>query len=355
MSGSVVARVEARWHRLGRHRRELAVDTAAVVICGALGVGLAMDANDAWCNVAAAALLAARRKTPSAVLVAISAIGLYSLGGADIALICALYTVGAWARPVTGALAVVATSAASAFLVPDWVESGFTEILTSIGLQVVPPVLVGAYVRRSRQMAAMHRDQAVARERDRIAREMHDVLGHKLSLISLHAGRLELGGEAGPETARLLGGTSRAAMRDLRQIIGVLDAEPVTVEQLVESSRRAGLRIESALSSSDLRSLPPELSDVVRRVVQEALTNVHKHAGPVDVAVEFEVAAGQVRLRISNGPAGHTPGIDGAGTGRGLRTLAAQISVLGGRLTWGPRPDGGFGLTAILPAYAGAA
>ncbi len=192
----------------------------------------------------------------------------------------------------------------------------------------------------------MQRDQAVARERDRIAREMHDVLGHKLSLIALHAGKLELTG-ADTETAQLLGGTSRAAMRDLRQIVGVLDARPVTVAELVESSRRAGVRVESAVSD-DLRTLPPELSDAVRRVVQEALTNVHKHAGPVDVLVEFEVVEGRPRLTVRNSPPAQPPPTQGTGTGRGLATLAAEIESLGGRLSWATMADGGFSVTAVF-------
>ena len=359
VDSSVVEWFGARWHGLGRRSRELIVDAAVTGICVTLGVVLTAGVEEAWWNAGAAALLAARRKAPSAVLLAITALIQFSPSDAIVAPMCALYAVGAFGRAVPGALAVVATAVVFALPapdmpdVPDVPDPDGSLFVAEVGVQVLVPLMAGAYVRRSRQMAAVQRDLVLTRERDRIAREMHDVLGHKLSLIALHAGRLELGGAADAETARLLGGASRAAMRDLRQIVRVLDAEPVTVDNLIDSSRRAGLRIESNLSG-DLHELPPEPADVVRRVVQEALTNVHKHAGPVDVVVEFRVVDDRARLLIRNRAPEQAPSTQGTGTGRGLRTLAAQVAARGGRMTWGADADGGFEVAAEFPAMVGA-
>ncbi|MET8758350.1 histidine kinase [Lentzea sp. NPDC004782] len=347
MNSSVVKRAETRWRGLSGRRRDLLADIAVVVACGVVDLTWAYGAEEVEWTFAATGLLAVRRKFPSAVAVLVASIDVLAPGSVFAAVFCALVTVGSRARVVPGTLAAVATSAG--FAIPLWDdEEPFSVTVAASGmvLQIVLPLAVGVYLRHSRQMVAMQRDQAVARERDRIAREMHDVLGHKLSLIALHAGKLELTG-TDTETARLLGGTSRAAMRDLRQIIGVLDAQPATVAELIESSCRAGLRVKTALSG-DLNALPPEVSDAVRRVVQEALTNVHKHAGPVDVVVEFEVVRSRPRLTVRNSPPARRPETHGTGTGRGLATLAAEVRTRGGQLSWGPQDDGGFAVTAVF-------
>lgn len=329
----------------GGRRRELLTDVAAVVVCGGIDVISADGLGEAGWVIGAAGLLSVRRKFPAATAVLVASIDFLAPGPVFAALFCALYTVGTHARVVSGSLAIVVALAGLTIPMPDDDEPfNITFVASEVVVQIVLPLAFGLYIRRHRQMVVMQQDQAVARERDRIAREMHDVLGHKLSLIALHAGKLELTG-TDTETAQLLGGTSRAAMRDLRQIIGVLDAEPVTVADLVESSRRAGVRVESALSD-----VPPELSDAVRRVVQEALTNVHKHAGPVDVAIEFKIVQGRPRLTVRNSPPARPPQTRGTGTGRGLTTLAAEVERVGGELSWGPEAAGGFVVTAVFEA-----
>ncbi|MCP2244418.1 sensor histidine kinase [Lentzea aerocolonigenes] len=334
----------------GGRKRELLTDVAAVVVCGGIDLISADGFDEAAWVIGAAGLLSVRRKFPAAAAVLVASIGFLTPGQLFAVLFCALYTVGTHARVGAGSLAVVVALAGLTVPLPDDDELvNLTFLASEVVLQIVLPLAFGLYIRRYRQMVVMQRDQAVARERDRIACEMHDVLGHKLSLIALHAGKLELTGTADTETARLLGGTSRAAMRDLRQIIGVLDAEPVTVADLVESSRRAGVRVESRLSD-DLRTLPPRRADAVRRVVQEALTNVHKHAGAVDVVVEFEIVRGRPRLTVRNSPPAQPPRTCGTGSGRGLATLASDVESLGGTMSWGPRTDGGFEVTAIFEA-----
>lgn len=344
---SVVKRIETRWRGVGGRNRDLLADVTAVVACAGLDLVSADGSEETAWAFAAAGLLSARRKFPATVAVLVTAVDFLTPGGVFAAVFCALYTVGARARVVPGSLAVAATSAG--YLQPLWDDEesfGLTVVVSEMVVQILLPLAIGLYLRHSRQMVTMQRDQAVTRERDRIAREMHDVLGHKLSLIALHAGKLELTG-ADTETAQLLGGTSRAAMRDLRQIVGVLDARPVPVAELIESSRRAGLRVRSALPG-DLDTLAPEVSDAVRRVVQEALTNVHKHAGPVDVVVDYEIEAGRQRLTVRNSPPAQPPPTHGTGTGRGLATLAAEVRARGGELSWGPQSDGWFTVTAVF-------
>ena len=371
MTAFPIDKFEARWNRLGTRQRELLLDAAAVVIWGGLTIALSEGAESRWWAVGATALLAVRRLEPSIALIGVTSIHLLTVSNVPMVLWCAAYTVGARGRAIPGALGIAAASLI--FIDLSWDPADILDGASDAGFQVLFPALLGVYGRRFRQLSAMHRDRAdalareqklvaeraIAHERDRIAREMHDVLGHKLSLITLHAGRLELGGKADVRTAELLGATSREAMQDLRQIIGVLDADPAgddprptTVPELIECSRLAGMRVESRLDSR-LASLPAALSDAVHRVTQEALTNVHKHAGPVDVLVECQLTTHQVRLLISNRPAARPPSTHGVGTGRGLRSLATHVQALGGHLSYGPTNDGGFTVHAVFATSEG--
>jgi signal transduction histidine kinase len=366
MTAFCFEKFEGRWNRLGSRQRELLLDAAAVLIWGGLTIALSVGAESRWWAAGATALLAARRLMPSLVLVGVASIHLLTVSNVPMVLWCAAYTVGARGRPIPGALGIAAASLL--FVALSWDPGDILDGASDAGFQVLFPALLGVYGRRSRQLSAMHRDRAdalareqklvaeraVTQERGRIARDMHDVLGHKLSLITLHAGRLELGGQPDVRTAELLGVTSREAMRELRQIIGVLDADPAgdeprpkTVPELVECSRLAGMRVEARLGSG-MDSLPADLSDAVRRITQEALTNVHKHAGSVDVLVECQVTAGEVRLLISNCPAAMPPATRGTGTGRGLRSLAEHAQAVGGHLSYGPTGDGGFAVRAVF-------
>ncbi|MEV6874541.1 histidine kinase [Amycolatopsis sp. NPDC051128] len=365
MTASFVEKSESRWNRLDSRQRELILDATAVLLWGGLSIAVSADAEGLWWASGAAVLLAARRFAPSTVLLGVMSVELFTAGIVPFALWCAAYTVGARGRALRGALGVAAASLA--YVVLSWDPGDVVDGVSDAGFQVLFPALLGVFVRRLRLVAAMHRDRAdalareqelvaeraITQERDRMAREMHDVLGHKLSLITLHAGRLELGGKADPRTAELLGATSREAVQDLRRIIRVLDGDPAgdgprpkTLPELVECSRLTGMRIESRLD--DVASLPAALSDAVSRITQEALTNVHKHAGPVDVVVECRVTPSEVRLLISNRLPARPPRTHGTGTGRGLRSLAALVRMLGGRLSHGPTSDGGFAVHAVL-------
>jgi signal transduction histidine kinase len=207
-------------------------------------------------------------------------------------------------------------------------------------------------------------DQARLGERHRIAQEMHDVLAHKVSLIALHAGALEVNAGAGPEqverTAALVRTTAREALEDLRGVLGVLrsddtpegsDLAPAPgmaeIGRLVESSRTAGVDVEL---SQDVQGDPPAvLGRTAYRVVQESLTNVHKHARAAATVVSLRGGPGdgldiEVRNRVPVAAATLLPG-----AGMGLVGLSERVGLVGGELEWGRAEDGGWRVQAHLP------
>jgi signal transduction histidine kinase len=214
-------------------------------------------------------------------------------------------------------------------------------------------------------------EQARHQERARIAREMHDVLGHRLSLLSLHAGALEYGGSTSPEDATHAAGVIREsahqALEDLRAVIGVLreDAqvdggsegpEPPqpTVKQLpdlLEESRHAGMELEIELAVDDLARVPTAMGRHAYRIVQEGLTNARKHAehSPVELRIEGSAGAGleiEMRNRL---PLGSEEPPRDQGATAGLLGLGERAALAGGRIEHGSTPNGDFRLWAWLP------
>ncbi|MEV6521397.1 histidine kinase [Longispora sp. NPDC051575] len=249
-------------------------------------------------------------------------------------------------------------------------------VVTLIACGVVPG-LVGVVVgQRDRLLTALRDRNASLRrahrateersrllERARIAREMHDLLGHRLSLIALHAGGLELasrsaGGEL-LDTSVLVHTTARRAMHELRGVLGVLGgddrSEPLTeatgtkadVADLVAGSRAAGVTVDLEWTGPDLDRADPLVRRAVHRVVREALTNVHKHAAAAPVTVAVRHGAHDVRIAVRNGPGTGTR--DLPGTALGLVGLRERVRLLGGTLGAGPAPDGGFAVEATVP------
>ena len=248
----------------------------------------------------------------------------------------------------------------------------FAVLLTGI------PVTVGLLRGAQRDLArGAHTQQElrdeVARkdERTRIAREMHDVLGHRLSQLSLQAGALEAGSQDNPDTAqtvRTLRTTSRAALDDLRQVIGVLrdgrelggnaeeKAGPVRPQptltdlpELLTSSRRSGLTVYSTVLLNDPDNAPEQLGTACYRVVQESLTNVLRHAP--DTAVEVTISGGAdvgVSIDISN-PLPEQSAETGVGSGAGLTGIEERVAALDGTVSTGPTEEGTFAVTAWLP------
>lgn len=218
---------------------------------------------------------------------------------------------------------------------------------------------------RERELRA---EQARLAERSRIAREMHDVLAHKVSLIALQAGGLEVNPAVGPErvqqTAGLIRSTAREALEELRGVLGVLrDDDPSSpgmelapqpglaeLPALVESSRAVGVRVSLTIDPLVVAAAPDTAGRTVYRVVQESLTNVHKHArGAATTVVITAAAAGDVVLTVTN----QQPVGAGAllpGSGAGLIGLRERVVLLGGVLDARPTPDGGWRVHVRLPA-----
>jgi signal transduction histidine kinase len=246
----------------------------------------------------------------------------------------------------------------------------------SAALTILLPGAIGAYVRtRAELMAALHeraeraeaeqellaRD-AVLSERTRIAREMHDAVGHRVSLMVLQAGAIEMAAADRGRVEELAGqvqAAGRQALDELRQMVGVLRAGEVDDEaplgpqpgltdlpRLVEQSREAGMRVE--LTGCADAPVDDVVGRAAYRIVQEALTNAGKHApgAPVTVAVDRTDKA--LEIRVVNGPSAGPLAQPPSG-GFGLVGLAERVRTLGGTLTAEPRLDGGFAVEAVLP------
>jgi signal transduction histidine kinase len=240
---------------------------------------------------------------------------------------------------------------------------------------VLLPGAVGIYVRTRAQLLAALRERAeraeaeqellardaVLTERTRIAREMHDAVGHRVSLMVLQAGAIEMAAKD-PERVEQLAGqvqtAGRQALDELRQMVGVLRAgetedAPLVPQPgldalplLVDESRQAGMAVELS-GLPDGAHVDPAVSRAAYRIVQEALTNAGKHAPRAEVCVTVELRPGELAVRIVNGVGGTSVAVSG---GYGLVGLAERVRTLGGRMTAEPRLDGGFLVEAVLPA-----
>ncbi|MGW0542658.1 sensor histidine kinase [Streptomyces griseoincarnatus] len=225
---------------------------------------------------------------------------------------------------------------------------------------------------------AMVARQARLLERQRIAQDMHDSLGHQLALIAVHAGALEVDPELGGrqrEGVGILREAARSAMRELREAVGILrvDTEgPTTpapgpepeaapargaagVDALVASSRGAGAPVELR-RRGDARPLAPAADHAVYRIVQEGLTNAHKHAPGAPITVELRYEPDSLVVEVANAPVpdGTPPAPPAISGGQGLAGLGERARLVGGMVHSGPSPDGGFRLAGVLPYGDGA-
>ncbi|MEU4482567.1 histidine kinase [Micromonospora sp. NPDC023966] len=219
----------------------------------------------------------------------------------------------------------------------------------------------------ARHAAAEERERRAAvervrlRERARIAQDMHDSLGHDLSLIALRAAALELAADL-PPAHRAAAGELRAsvaaATERLHDVIGVLREERAgslrpageTVAELVDGARDAGLAV-ALRADPDGADLPPLVAHAVHRVVREALTNAARYAPGAPVTVTVDRRDAEVAVSVVNGPAPAGPLPGPASHGSGLLALRERVRLAGGVLDAGPR-DGGFAVTARLPLTA---
>ena len=197
---------------------------------------------------------------------------------------------------------------------------------------------------------SLREQQARSAERARIAREMHDVLAHKVSLIAVQAGAMEVaaGSERDRDGAALIRITAREALADLRTVLSVLHEEPAPfadVDALVAEATAAGQHAELADSAGPV---PPETARTLYRVVQEGLTNARKHAPGAPVTVTIDRGPGDaVSVAVRNAAATTEP-LDLPGAGAGLIGLAERLRLLDGSLKSGPAGDG-WQLRAVIP------
>ncbi|MHB6906646.1 sensor histidine kinase [Streptomyces sp. DB-54] len=217
------------------------------------------------------------------------------------------------------------------------------------------------------RLAAAERRAAELAARNRLARELHDAVGHALSAVTLQAGAARRVLDSDPEFARqalaAIEDTTREAVAELDTVLGLLRAEHDTgpagpaapaptldaLEALFDRTRAAGVEIAAELSG-DRAAVPPVVSREAYRIVQEGLSNALRHAGPVPVAVRIRVEEGELALVMENpvAAAAEPGGAGRTGGGRGLRGIAERARLLGGAASAGSA-DGGWRLTARLP------
>ncbi|MFH8379409.1 sensor histidine kinase [Kitasatospora sp. NPDC018058] len=263
-----------------------------------------------------------------------------------------------------------------------WVQV-LIAVLVAVGL-TVPPVVTGLYVGARRRLIESLKDRAHGleteldllaeqaqerarrarlEERTRIAREMHDVVAHRVSLMVVHAGALERivgkDPEKAAQSAKLMGEVGRQALNELREILGVLrmdderQPEPdslVGLPRLVDQSRAAGMAVTLTVSGSR-QEFTGEAEQTAYRVVQEGLTNAHKHAGGAQVSVLLAYAPNGVRVSVVNAcPGGERGAAQLPSGGNGLVGMRERVVALGGTFSAGPEADGGFRVEAVLPS-----
>lgn len=203
---------------------------------------------------------------------------------------------------------------------------------------------------------------AVSEERAQIARELHDVVAHSVSLMVLQAGAARQAFDLQPEKARAsllsVEATGRTAMSELRRMLGVLrkpgEADGLTpqpslrhLDLLIAQMRQAGLRVDLDVQGS-AEAAPPGVDLAAYRIVQEGLTNVLKHAGPCRAQVHIRGDAAEVEVAVEDDGAPNRTASD-AGTGHGLIGMRERANLYGGTFEAGPRPGGGFSVRARLP------
>ncbi|MBK3526678.1 sensor histidine kinase [Streptomyces sp. MBT70] len=408
----------------------------SAVECAAEGVPFAREAGipvsvGVVFGLIAGAVLLVRRKWPIAVvLVAIAVtpaemgflmgvVGLYTLASCELPrrVIGALSGMSLLGTAVVTFVRVRQDMARGDLTLGDWFLP-FAAVTTSLGL-TAPPVLLGLYVGARRRLMESLRERADSLERElqllaeraeeraewarneertRIAREMHDVVAHRVSLMVVHAAALQAVARKDPEkavrNAALVGDMGRQALTELREMLGVLRAGGDAVrrpsgvplaavgeaaeaaasraaesraaveagagegpclselEELVGQSAAAGMVVDLSVEG-EARSYPAEVEQTAYRVVQEALTNVHKHAAGAKTYVRLAHRVSEIAMQVENEPPPEPASASAAGLpsgGNGLVGMRERVVALGGVFVSGPTDAGGFRVSAVIPA-----
>ena len=381
-----VSAVECAWEGVP-FAREAGIPVVVGVLFGLL-VGSVLVLRRRW---PVAVVLVGVAVTPAAMGFLLSVVGLYTLASCDVPrrVIATLTSMALAGTFVVMYLRTRGDVEADTTLVI--VLSGFVAVALT-----VPPVLFGLYIGARRRLMESLRERADSLERElslladraeeraewarteertRIAREMHDVVAHRVSLMVVHAAALEAVAAKDPvraaRNARLVGDMGRQALTELREMLGVLRAvekpvraaEPVALvaavgeegpslaelEALVGQSRLAGMVVEMVVHGEPA-GYAAEVEQTAYRVVQEALTNCHKHAPGARVVVRLAHREGEVAMQVENGPCDGSsaePGLPSGGNG--LVGMRERVVGLGGVFVSGPTDEGGFKVSAVLP------
>ncbi|KAB8195072.1 sensor histidine kinase [Nonomuraea phyllanthi] len=330
--------------------------------------------------------LAMRRRAPMAVMTLCAATSLmyhhlgYHIGLNSIALLVTLYTVAvhsSWKAIVaSGAMAVAVWTQASALqpsvVLGSALISAVVLAICGLGAGLSTRLLA----ERTKQLAALAQQlqdeqeaaarRAVTRERVKIARELHDVVAHHMSVISVQAGLGHFVALSDPATAHaalgVISQTSREALHEMRRLLSILRVETTdedgslytapdlrNLPTLAERMRVAGLPVEIVIEGT-VRALPPGLNLCAYRIVQESLTNVLKHAGTVRTKVRVTYAPATLTVRVTNEGGAAVP--PGRSRGHGLIGMTERVKLYRGTIITCRLPEGGFEVLATLPLSA---
>ncbi|WP_326589994.1 sensor histidine kinase [Streptomyces sp. NBC_01294] len=391
-----VSAVECAWEGVA-FAGEAGVPTAVGVLFGFV-VGATLVLRRRW---PIAVVLVGIAVSPAAMGLLLAVVGMYTLASSEVP------------RRITATLA--SMSLAATFVVMYLrtrgdVEADPTLVVVLSGFVAValtvPPVLFGLYIGARRRLMESLQERADSLERElslladraeeraewarteertRIAREMHDVVAHRVSLMVVHAAALEAVAVKDParaaKNAALVGDMGRQALTELREMLGVLRAAPKpavvdpvpavavaavalavgaedgpsldALQVLVGQSRAAGMTVEM-LVHGEGAAYAAEIEQTAYRVVQEALTNCHKHAPGARVVVRLAHRSGEVAMQVENGPCdgkATEPGLPSGGNG--LVGMRERVLGLGGVFVSGPTDAGGFRVSAVLPSERG--
>ncbi|OKI07261.1 two-component sensor histidine kinase [Streptomyces sp. CB02923] len=347
-------------------------------------------------------VVALRRKAPAKMMLLALAVGICQIAFkvqptmADFAMLAIIYTVASGTKRWASRTALIgALTGPTLYAVRsgngDAPPRSLWEGVFIVGLLTMPFVLawvLGDSVRTRRAYWAQLEEKAarlekeretqsriaVAAERARIARELHDVVAHNVSVMVVQADGAAYVLDAAPEQAKqaleTISGTGRQALAEMRRLLGVLRTgeQPESgeyvpqpgVEQLadlIDQVRGAGLPVDFQVAGEP-RPLPSSVELTAYRIVQEALTNTRKHGGPdVGATVRLSYRDGELDLLVEDDGRGAQhelySGGGADGLGHGLIGMRERVGMVGGSLDAGPRPGGGFRISAVLPLKSG--
>jgi signal transduction histidine kinase len=370
----------------------LVVDTVLAAVVVAIAHYWVRDGTDAVVAVAIALPLAVRRRWPMPAAIAVALVGAVAMvlmatpAVVVPAVLVAVYSAAAYGPRWSGPLALVVTAAGLGLeavvvgVAAEPLSPPVVAIMIGFGISFATTAWLAGSLRRARRISleqlqerarmleverAQESHLAALAERARIAREMHDIVAHSLSVIVVQAdgGRYVAADDPAAAVDALTGiaAIGREALADVRGLLGMLrddegaaapdgpgpQPDPALIPALVEEIRAAGTPVRLTVTG-EARNLPAAAGLAAYRVVQEALTNVLKHAGAgAEAHVELEWRRDDLTVRVTDDGIGRAA--DDDGRGRGLQGMRERAALHGGRLEAGPRPGGGFAVHAVLP------